>query len=224
MRARIDEHGFAVSENVLPPELVPALGVAFREAVGDRPGVRTGLAFEVVQALARSPGVRALVEPLLGHGAFAFRATLFDKTMHANWFLAWHQDRVIPVQQRTDEVGFGPWSDKEDGVYVEPPTAILEQLLAVRVDLDGSGPRNGGLRLAAGTHRLGVLDRHQMQAHLAVHGSVCPEVPASGALCMRPLLAHCSSRSGAEAPRRIVHVEFAPAELRGHTKFRANVR
>jgi hypothetical protein len=39
----------------------------------------------------------------LGVPALPFRATLFDKAPRANWLVAWHQDRFLPVVERVDD-------------------------------------------------------------------------------------------------------------------------
>jgi hypothetical protein len=74
-----------------------------------------------VRALAESPAVRALVEPVLGASAFPVRGILFDKTPDANWKVAWHQDLAIAVRERRDTPGFGPWSEKAGVTHVQPP-------------------------------------------------------------------------------------------------------
>lgn len=229
----LDSHGFVVHAHVLAPELAAPLRDLFAAAVGERPGARGGLDAEPVRALARSAAVRALVEPVLGRAAFAFRATLFDKRggakgQAANWLVPWHQDLVVPVVERVDAPGFGPWSVKgDDGVFVQPPVEVLAELLAVRVDLDGSRSANGGLRVLPGTHRDGVLSRDAVAAHAAERAPVAPDVPAGGALVLRPLLLHASSRAadagGVGSHRRVVHLEFAPHPLPGGVRFRSTV-
>lgn len=138
---------------------------------------------------------------------------MFDKTPQTNWLVAWHQDRVVPVQQRVDVAGYRAWSQKDGQWFVEPPRAVLENLLAVRLDLDGSGERSGGLRVVPGSHRDGVLTPAAIAARAAAGPVVLPAVAAGGALCLRPLLLHASSRAVAAPHRRIVHLEFAPGPL-----------
>jgi hypothetical protein len=215
----LDERGWFVSENVVSAPLAAELAALFVTAVAARAGTRAGLDLDAVQRLARSPAVRALVEPILGSAAFAFRATLFDKTPAANWLVAWHQDRTVPVVVRTDEAGFGPWSVKDGVVYVQPPDAVLRELLAVRVDLDGSAADSGGLRVLSGTHRDGVLSPAAIVERRVRVLAATPEVPKHGALVMRPLLVHASSRTNVPQHRRVVHLEFAPRELPGVTQF-----
>ena len=37
-------------------------------------------------------------------------------------------------------------------------------------------------------------------------------VPKGGVMAMRPLLVHASSKSRTEAPRRVLHIEFATSD------------
>lgn len=224
MTPSLASDGYSQHARVVDAPLLAALREVFAQAIPDRAGCRTGLEHAVVQELARSPAIRALVEPVLGAQAFAFRATLFDKSPRANWLVAWHQDRVVPVRAETDAPGFGPWSHKREGVFVQPPVAVLVELLAVRVDLDGSGARNGGLRVLPGTHVHGVLERNRIEELAAARLPVTGEIAAGGALCLRPLLLHSSSRAAVVGHRRVVHLEFAAAPLPGGVEFAACVR
>lgn len=58
------------------------------------------------------------------------------------------------------------------------------------------------------------------QALAAVtHEQLCP-VPAGGALLMRPLLQHASSKSSSGKPRRVLHFVFAPRDLPAGLRWR----
>lgn len=212
--------GFSVHSAVVAEPLAARLRTLFVPGIA---GDRTGLLHAAVRELAASPSVRALIEPVLGCAATAHRATLFDKPPDANWFVAWHQDLVVPVRERVDAPGYGPWSQKADGWHVQPPRDVLEGLLAVRVDLDGSGVRNGGVKVLPGSHGGGVLGAGEIAAWGGASAAVVPEVPRCGALCFRPLLLHASSRAVEPGHRRIVHLEFGPAELPGGVRWRVGV-
>lgn len=216
--------GFSVHEQVLPRALREPVLLAFGSCAGGGPGSRGGLASPAIVALARSSQVRALIDPVLGPAAFAYRATLFDKSEASNWPVAWHQDRVVPVLDRIDANGFTNWSQKPEGIYVEPPPTVQEQCVAIRVDLDGSGPHNGGLQLRPGSHRQGVLTPAQIESALQCGRDQCPKVVSGGALRMRPLLLHRSARSLSRTHRRIVHLEFCATELTGGPNFARHVR
>jgi len=218
-----ERDGFSVHEQVLAAELVRPVAAAFDELVVDGAGERGALAHPAITALCRSASLRRLVEPVLGAAAFAFRATLFDKHAARNWPVAWHQDRTVPVHARVEAEGFRNWSQKHGVWFVEPPLAAHRRHLAVRVDLDGSGRDNGGLRVLPASHCDGVLTPEQIAAAVERGSQRCPEVVAGGALRMRPLLLHSSRRSLVAGHRRVVHFEFAALELPGGVRFAARI-
>lgn len=41
-------------------------------------------------------------------------------------------------------------------------------------------------------------------------------VPRGGVLVMRPLIVHASSKSQSEAPRRVLHIEYAASAILGN--------
>ena len=214
---------------VLEQSLRPGLLAAFAELLGpgeqhrkevrERAGERSALAHPAILALAQSRRVRALVTPILGADAFAYRATLFDKTEHSNWPVAWHQDRVIPVAARHEVDGFSQWSQKASVWHVEPPLQVQQNVVAVRVDVDGSQEASGGLRLIPGSHQSGILTPAQVQDAATHTAVVCPKVVANGALRLRPLLLHSSQRTVRSGHRRIVHLEFFAGDLPGGVQF-----
>lgn len=209
----LENDGFDVVADVVRGERCADLIRVFDRLLATGAGNRAGLEHPVVRDLAASPGVRGLVEPVLGGAAFAYRATLFDKTSTANWPVAWHQDLVVPVQARHDATGFGHWSRKQGTWYVQPPAEILGTLLAVRIDVDGSDEQNGALAVLPGTHRDGVLSPEKVAAAAACIAPTTCRVPRGGALRMRPLVLHSSSRALQPSHRRVVHFEFAAAPL-----------
>jgi ectoine hydroxylase-related dioxygenase (phytanoyl-CoA dioxygenase family) len=163
------------------------------------------------RAAACSPSVRALVDPVLGPAAFAVRATLFDKPAGANWSLFWHQDNAIEVAERIDAPGFGAWSNKSGVWQTQPPVAALERMLAVRIALDDNTAHNGPLRVLPGSHSSGwITDTAPWKSR--VREVVCT-VASGDAVLMRPLLLHASAHSTTQAPRRVVHFDFAAHDL-----------
>jgi hypothetical protein len=188
--------------------------VSSRVQVGRRGGARNLLAsVPEVSQLARSPQLRALVEPILGSKCFAIGATLFDKTPMANWRVPWHQDLTIAVQGQRDVPGWGRWSKKSGVQCVQPSVAILEHMLAVRVHLDPCEVSDGCLRAIPGSHRLGRLTDPAIQSlRQNREGLPCP-VPRGGVLLMRPLLLHGSSPALGPNHRRVIHIEYACTDL-----------
>lgn len=168
--------------------------------------------------LVKTPALQTALAQVFPNRCHLVKAMYFDKPSLLNWRVAWHQDLMINVDHRTGLPGFGPWTRKVEGVSVQPPVAILEALCTVRIHLDDCDAGNGALQVAPGSHRLGVLQPAAL-APLLPAAVICP-VPAGGAMLMRPLLLHASSRNGGDRPRRVLHLEFAEAELPGGLQWR----
>jgi ectoine hydroxylase-related dioxygenase (phytanoyl-CoA dioxygenase family) len=98
-----------------------------------------------------------LARNAVGKNAFPFRATLFDKSPSSNWLVVWHQDTALPMRERMDVPGWGPWSVKEGVFCAHAPAAALDQIVAIRIHLDDSNQDNGPLRVLPGSHKNGVL-------------------------------------------------------------------
>jgi ectoine hydroxylase-related dioxygenase (phytanoyl-CoA dioxygenase family) len=152
------------------------------------------------------------METLLGPECFAVRGIFFNKTRSSNWKVVWHQDLTIAVRERKDVEGFGPWTMKAGILHVQPPPEVMSGLLAIRLHIDESGIDNGPLRVIAGSHRKGRLSAEQI-GNWNKETSVTCTVPKGGALVMRPLLLHASSSCAIPKSRRVIHLEFASAEL-----------
>jgi ectoine hydroxylase-related dioxygenase (phytanoyl-CoA dioxygenase family) len=221
--AVLDRDGFVVVPDVVPAGRVAALidaltGIESPEAVRGKQGAtyavrRLRELVPAVEALAGSTEIRALVEASLGPSARVVRSLLFDKNPTANWKVPWHQDLTIAVGERRDLRGFGPWSVKAGVDHVQPPADVLERMLTVRLHLDDCGPDNGPLRVLPGSHRLGVLDAPAIRSLRERVDEVACTVDAGGVVLMRPLLLHASSPAARPGHRRVVHLEFAAADL-----------
>lgn len=222
LRNEIQINGFAICEDVLPPEEISILLGALSR-VGEFGSLqRRGAAFAVrnlldtsleVRKLAKSDVVRRLVEAVLGPESFAVRGILFDKIPDANWKVPWHQDVTIAVHEKVEAVGFGPWSIKANVLHVQPPAFVLEHMISVRFHLDPCGEDNGALRVIPGSHLQGRIPAEEIaRIREEVPERICA-VGAGGALLMRPLLLHASSPSRVPGHRRVVHIDFAAVEL-----------
>jgi len=211
----VDRDGFAIIERCVASTVLDQLQAALPSA-GEQAGLRNILTDRpVVRDFAKSAPIRAAVEAILGPNCFAVRGLLFDKTPDANWKVAWHQDLTIAVRQRRNVDGFSAWSMKDDVLHVQPPTSILEHMLALRLHLDDCHEENGPLRVLRGSHRDGRLDASAFDRWKATVPETRCIVDRGGVVLMRPLLLHASSVSKEVTHRRVVHLEFANCELPG---------
>ena len=214
---QLAEEGYAIVPQAVDDDAVNALlhatAFARESARRARGGVRHLLRdVPAVRALAASAAMRGVAEAALGPGALAVRGILFDKTPGANWKVVWHQDLTIAVRERRDVDGFGPWTEKEGVVHVQPPADLLARMVAVRLHLDDCTESNGPVRVIPGSHRAGRLSPAQVDEWRSAGDEVVCTVPRGGILAFHSLLLHASSPATEPAHRRVIHVEYAAAE------------
>ena len=207
-----EESGFAIVPDLMPENEIFDLRKELLSQASlrrSRAGVRHAMKLPGVAALANGSKLLGIAKDILDGEAVPFRATLFDKSAEANWLVAWHQDTALPLREKKDTPGWGPWSVKERIVYAHAPADALMRVVALRVHLDDSGAANGPLRVLPGTHRAGVLTDEQIRALGHEVSAVDCLVTKGGMLAMRPLLVHASSKSRSEVARRVLHIEYA---------------
>ncbi|MDO7849751.1 phytanoyl-CoA dioxygenase family protein [Hymenobacter sp. M29] len=219
--AQFAAEGFAVLPDFYAPADVSALLHAVESSAGSGPNFRRSQEVFAIRELLKeipslwplleTPALRELLAGLFPAGCQLVKAIYFDKPAGSNWLVAWHQDLMINVDQRADLPGFGPWTSKAEGVSVQPPVAVLENVATLRIHLDDCDATNGALKVVPGSHRHGVVPAAAI-AGFTPDATVCA-VPAGGMMLMKPLLLHASNRSTSNRPRRVMHLEFASAEL-----------
>lgn len=163
--------------------------------------------------LSRSDHVFALASEVLPETPFAVRAILFDKVEGANWKIPWHQDITIPVRERHEVEGYGPWSTKEGIPHAQAPTRILQKMVAIRLHLDDCLSDNGPLRVVPGSHLAGRMkkaDIPNLEPNKNSRDLICKR---GDAILMSPLTVHASSPATSPSHRRVVHIEFACCDL-----------
>lgn len=187
-----------------------------RRRAGLRGVLRTS---EILRKFCQGQFVRSLVEPILGPGAFPTRSILFDKSPAANWDVVWHQDTTIAVRECCDVPGFGPWSIKEGIPHVQPPAAVLEEMLTVRIHIDDCSESNGPLLVAPGSHTRGIIPDGEINAEACDGAAVPCLAEAGGVILMRPLILHASRKAERPSRRRVLHLEYASQPLPGNLEW-----
>lgn len=217
LAAKIEADGFAIVENLIDDaarslllDNLHAGQINMRGGAGLRNMMN---AVPATRALAGSAALLAHVEPVLGAPARVVRGILFDKTPDANWKVAWHQDLTIAVRQKIETPGFTSWSIKAGITHVQPPVAVLEQMLTLRVHLDDTDEDNGALRVLPGSHKHGRLSAQEIETWRKQCAPTVCAIPQGGLMMMRPLLLHASSQAVRPRHRRVLHFEYATADL-----------
>ena len=217
----LDRDGYALADITLADHQCEHIATSLPQPSGAHGGVRDLISHPTVLRLLLHERLGGYLWSIIGRDMVAVKATLFDKSPETNWRAQWHQDRTIAVAERLEVPGYGPWSTKVRVLHVEPPAAVLAQMLAIRVHLDRSSSENGPLRVIAGSHALGKLGEGKL-AELVTEASSVEVIAARGSIIlMRPLLVHSSPMARVAEHRRVLHIEFAPAEaispLKWHT-------
>jgi hypothetical protein len=213
MSDSFEAQGFAVIPGVLTESERQCILDVVLEQRQSQARLRACLTHSWCQELAISLKQHAALAGIVAPNAVAVQCTLFEKSPDNNWLVSLHQDLSIPVRERVDDSELSGWSTKEGVLFVQPPTSILESLVALRVHLDDAGPESGSLRLVPRSHRFGRLDVRRAVALRDEHGEVTPEVKQGGVLAMRPLLLHASSKAVVPSFRRVLHFLFGPPTL-----------
>ena len=212
---QLEESGYAVIPDVVGFDEISRIerfiddegnGVAGTRRLINRPWCR-----EISDRLIRN----ARLSEALPADARAVQCTLFVKSTASNWLVSIHQDLSIPVAERVDNLDYHGWSEKEGELFVQPPVSILNDVVAVRLHLDDCNECNGALRVVPGSHRFGRLTAAEATVLRKAQGEVYVRVPRGGAMVMKPLLLHASSKISTNNRRRVLHFVFGPASLPG---------
>jgi hypothetical protein len=205
--------GAAHFPDVLLASDLAALRDLADRTVGARPGARLREASALEAVLATTGAVGALAARLTSPAARPVRAVMFDKTPDANWAVAWHQDRTLPVRARVEVEGFGPWSTKDGALHVAPPFEILARMVTLRIHLDPVDAANAPLRAALGSHRQGHVAAAEVAARVAEHTVIDCLAEAGDVWAYATPILHASDRAEPPRRRRVLQVDYADFDL-----------
>jgi ectoine hydroxylase-related dioxygenase (phytanoyl-CoA dioxygenase family) len=221
LRHDISHNGFAVVENVYAKEELNEIIKAIADIDQSKPTFRkTKDLFAIRQFLKEIPQVKSIIfnnylnsiiNNLFGEDYFVVKSIYFDKPEQSNWFVAWHQDLTISVNNKQDLPGYSSWTVKHNQYAVQPPVEILEDNFTIRIHLDNTNANNGALKVIPKSH-LKKIYRPENIDWITEKSTTC-SVEKGGIMIMRPLLIHASERTTNNERRRVIHVEFSRAKL-----------
>lgn len=217
----ISKNGFTVINDVFNGEEIEQILIAIDQADTSNPTFRKSEnLFAIRQFLKELPEtkrlifnqkLRNLIQDLFGAGYFVSKSIYFDKPETSNWFVAYHQDLTISVDQRIENEHYGPWTVKQNQFAVQPPLGILENNFTIRIHLDDTDEHNGGLKVISKSHLKGI-SRVENIIWENERELTC-NTRKGGVMVMRPLLFHASDRTTNNHKRRVIHIEFSNQEL-----------
>lgn len=220
-RNDIAERGFTVVENIYSEEEIGQISDLINQADSSNETFRKSSdLFAIRQFLKQVPethrlifndALQALINSLFGGEYFVVKSIYFDKPEQSNWFVAYHQDLTISVDNKIAVDGFGPWTKKQNQYAVQPPLSILESNFTIRIHLDETDEQNGALKVIDGSHSKGIYRPEHIDWTMEKE-TIC-NVPRGGVMIMKPLLLHSSGRTTNSKKRRVIHIEFSNTEL-----------
>ena len=140
------------------------------------------------------------------------KAIYFDKPAKSNWYVTWHQDIPINVNEKIKTEEYTGWTFKQEINSVCPPEKILKNIFTIRIHLDDTNERNGALKVVPGSHH----KKHTNEEIQLITKNSLPytcDVLAGGVQLMKPLVLHASSKAKSYKRRRVLHLEFSSEKL-----------
>jgi ectoine hydroxylase-related dioxygenase (phytanoyl-CoA dioxygenase family) len=195
-------HGWTVVTSVISETQIMAAANYCDSVKLSSAGTRALLALDWCADMAQSIRSNQSIRVLLGESKTAVQCTLFVKDSERNWLVPLHRDYSFPLRGKIDSPDWSTWSVKQSVHFARPPEYVLESLIAVRVHLEDTDTDNGALQVVTGSHR-----SKEETGERSVQF-----VPRGGALVMRPLLLHASSKMKS-GRRRVLHFVYGPARL-----------
>jgi hypothetical protein len=176
--------------------------------VGDKPGARLHLSDALSPLLGPGSAIAREVAKFGVDGA-PVRLVAFNKSDESNWGVPWHQDRVIALARNLECAGYSNWTAKDGVWHCEPPLALLEQMIFVRIHIDASDESNGAMELALGSHKLGAVPASSAGT---IASTLPPELCRAGpgdVLIAKALILHRSQTALHASNRRALRVDYA---------------
>jgi ectoine hydroxylase-related dioxygenase (phytanoyl-CoA dioxygenase family) len=206
-------NGYTVTGPLIEAEEIERVAAALARTVKAGAGSRGLLAKAWVRELGEKLRRHPAVASALPAGAVLVQCSYLKKYREQNWLVPPHQDLSIPVKARVEHPELGGWSEKEGALFVQPPVSVLDALVGLRLHIDECGLDDGPLRVVPGSHTKGRLSVDALVMARARGGEVACTVPRGGAMLLKPLLVHASSKIKGRNPRRVLHFVFGPAAL-----------
>ncbi len=217
VRLDLDRDGACLHPGLAVPLLGDLLAILAKWPDGHAGARITGDA-DLARMLGSAELIGAMVAEASGSDVRPVRAVLFDKNDRADWSLSWHQDRTIAVRERVDVADFGPWSIKQGIQHVEPPFAVIDGMVTVRIHLDPVDEDNAPLLIATGSHRLGRIPVNEVDSVVARLPVYACLADVGDVWCYRTPILHASNaaRPKTGSPhrrRRVLQVDYAAGVL-----------
>lgn len=220
-KAEMEQKGFCIINSIYSSEEIQSITGLIDVLNTSKPTFRkSDDLFAIRQFIKELPDIKGLVfneslksviDAIAGKDFFIVKSIYFDKPEKSNWFVSYHQDLTISVDQKREMDGFNFWTSKYNQYAVQPPISLLENVLTIRIHLDDTNEENGALKVIEGSH-LKKVYRPETIDWTTEKETFC-NVEQGGIMLMKPLLLHGSNRTTNKKRRRVIHIEFSNTTL-----------
>ena len=221
LKYTLEQKGYAILDHLYSNPEIQEIITCINKATQHGEGfLKTKDLFAIRQLLKNIPQLKevvfndnltSLLSNIYTNSYFLTKAIYFDKPSTSNWFVPYHQDISISVNQKIDSKNYKNWTYKKGQHGVQPPLKILKNITTVRIHLDNTTAHNGALKVIPYSHTKGIIrtDQKEWDTHTE---HVC-DVQKGGVMLMKPLTLHASNRTTNGKQRRVIHLEFCDQEL-----------
>ena len=214
-------NGFTAISNVYTPEEIEDILTHINQAGTHKVTFRKSTdLFAIRQLLKELPDIadilfndrlKTILQQVSGNRYFVVKSIYFDKPATSNWYVSYHQDLTISVDKKKEIAGFTNWTIKQNQFSVQPPLAILQNIITLRIHLDQADENNGALKVIPGSHLKEIYRPETIDWTLETEATC--SVSKGGIMLMKPLLLHSSGRTTNNMQRRVIHIELSDQEL-----------
>ena len=213
IRDCFEHNGYSVINDLITPQQLTDIEQQLEQINLTTAGSRELLTQPWCQILANNLKNNTQLTSLLPINPMAIQCTLFKKSADKNWLVPLHQDLSIAVRHQFSDTQFTGWSHKQNMLFVQPPAQYMQQLVAVRLHIDDCQHEHGPLKVVAGTHQYGRINESTLPQLRDQKGEQECTLSKGGAVIMRPLIVHSSSKAIQTNGRRVLHFLYAPGDL-----------
>ncbi|MFT5892941.1 MAG: ectoine hydroxylase-related dioxygenase (phytanoyl-CoA dioxygenase family) [Dokdonia sp.] len=221
LKYTLEQKGYAILDNLYSNPEIQQIITCIQEVTQNGDGfLKTNDLFAIRQLLKNIPQLKevicnenltSLLSSIYTDSYFLTKAIYFDKPSTSNWFVPYHQDISISVNQKIDSENYKNWTYKKGQYGVQPPLKILKNITTVRIHLDNTTAHNGALKVIPSSHTRGIIRTDQKEWDTNTE-HLC-DVQKGGVMLMKPLTLHASNRTTNGKQRRVIHLEFCDQEL-----------
>tara|TARA_R110000744_G_C19183659_1_gene543034 strand:- start:40 stop:780 length:741 start_codon:yes stop_codon:yes gene_type:complete len=226
-KIELEENGYSILADLYSENEISAILTCIENAEQDDKTVsKTKDLFAIRQLINNVPYLTSLlfnkkltdlISDLSEDKYFLTKAIYFDKPSESNWFVAYHQDLSISVNEKADLENYINWTFKKGQHGVQPPIKILNDTITIRIHLDDTDKNNGALKVIPKSHLNGIVRSDSKDWNIE-NEFIC-EVPKGGVMLMKPLTLHASNRTTNGKKRRVIHLELNKHKLKEPLKW-----